>query len=319
MSIAAALKKAQFIKKNSRKDVNFGRKLVYHGLREKRKMGKKLCLALVVLAINVEVIFSQQILFKIGDNITDYLGKNPPQYLTQGTFFIDAPDGRVDFLKYKAETTDIDTKFLVQGSTVFGVMQYEDGETSLLYDIDGDGVLDFIWESLFLPFSVLTESSYTKISGNNNLSGFLDNGFKMYNDDSGPFAPDANSNFLLGFSTNIDISTENRDLFYGMLQYYNFVPDPELAFMVIYSVGMEYEQRFGVSHPLIYLHIAESLINLGSFEYAVDFIDDILADYPDFVPAKVYSWQLDEDAATKQRKYNELKAKHPNHWIVKQI
>jgi len=282
-------------------------------------MGVKRCLVLLLAAVNVGLVFSQQVLFDVGDNIVDYLGKNPPQYLTQGTFFLDAPDGRVDFLKYKADTADIDTKFLVQGSTVFGVLQYENDEASLLYDIDRDGILDLRWESLFLPFSVLTDSSYTKISGNNNLLEFLDNGLEMYDDDAGPFAPDANNNFLLGFSANMDTSIENRDLFYGMLQYYNFVPCPELAFMIIYSVGIKYEERFGDSHPLIFLHIAESLINLGSFEYAAEFIDDILSTYPDFVPAKVYSWQLEGDAAIKQQKYIELKVNHPNHWIVKQI
>jgi len=265
------------------------------------------------------VIFPQQILFNVGDNIIDYLNNNPTQYLTQGTFFINFPDGRIDFLKYKAETTDIDTKFLIQGSTVFGVMQYENGTTNFLYDITGDGILDINFDSLFLPYSALTNSQYTKKSRNNNLRQFLDNGFNMFNDDAGPYAPGINNKFLSDFLSQLDVSVDNRDLFYGMLQYYNFVRSPELALMIISSIGIMYEDRFGAFHPLILLHYAESLINLGLYEYAIDAINKILSTNPNFIPAKVYSWQLEENPTIKQRKYNELKTNHSNHWIVKQI
>jgi hypothetical protein len=263
------------------------------------------------------IVFPQQILFRINDNIIDYINNNPPQYRIQGAFAINTPDGRIDFLKYKAVTTEIDTKFLVQGSIVFGVMQSENNVTSFLYDINGDGTIDVIRDSFFLPFWVLTESQYTIISANNNLMEFLDNSLRMFNDDAGPSA--AGVNILSDFSSNMDISVNNRDLFYGMLQYYFFARDPALALMVILELGSMYEMRFGNIHPLIYLHIAESMINLNLNEYAIEYINELLLIQPDFVPAKVYSWQLEEDPAIKQRKYNELKRDHPNHWIVRQI
>ena len=78
------------------------------------------------IIIIVNSVFSQQILFNIGDNIIGYLDKNPTQYLTYVTFLIDSPDGRVDFLKFKPDTTETDIKFLVQDKHVFGVMQYKD-------------------------------------------------------------------------------------------------------------------------------------------------------------------------------------------------
>jgi hypothetical protein len=279
---------------------------------------KRFFVILLSLSTNL-FIFSQQIIFNHGDNIIDYLNSNPPQYLTYGTFFIDSPDGRLDFLKYKAETSDIDTKFLVQGSTVFGVMQYVNNTTVFLYDITGDGILDVSFDNLFLPFSVLTKSPYTKISENNNLQHFLDNGLRIFNNDAGPYAPGVNNRYLSDFSSNIDISINNRDLFYGMLQYYNFVGNPSLALMIISEIGIRYEERFGVIHPLILLHIAESMINHNFHEYAIEYINAILATNPDFIPAKVYSWQLERDPEIKQTKYIELKTNHPNHWIVRQI
>ena len=263
------------------------------------------------------IVFPQQILFEVNDNIIDYINDNPPQYRVQGAFAINSPDGRVDFLKYRAVTTEIDTKFLVQGSTVFGVMQSENNVTSFLYDINGDGIIDIIRDSFFLPFWVLTESQYTNISTNNNLLELFDNSLRMFNDDAGPSATGVN--ILSDFSSNMGISVNNRDLFYGMLQYYLFARDPDLALMIISELGKSYERRFGGMHPLIYLHIAESLINMNLNEYAIEYINELLLIQPDFVPAKVYSWQLEEDPAVKQRKYNELKRDHPNHWIVRQI
>jgi hypothetical protein len=117
------------------------------------------------------IIYSQQIIFHIGDNITEYINRNPPLYLAQGTFLYDIPDGGVDLLIYKTETSEIDTKFLVQGSSVFGVMQYENNTTKLLYDITGNGILDISHDSLLIPFWVLSKSAQTKMSRNNNIIG----------------------------------------------------------------------------------------------------------------------------------------------------
>jgi len=265
------------------------------------------------------LLFPQQITFEIGDNIRDYLDRNPAIYLTQGDYLLNSPDGRVDFLKYKAETSDADTKFLVQGSNVFGVMQYEDNATYILYDLTGNGVLDVYFNSLFIPFWVLSESGYTKTSGNNNIVKLLDNGLMIMNSNENPYANDAMRKHVMEFASYIDVSAENRDLFYGMLEYYNFSQYPSLAIMLMSELGIRYNSRFGSIHPLIYLHLAESLINLGNGKQAENFINAILATNPDFIPAKVYSWQLETDSVRKQIKYNDLKTKNPNHWIVVQI
>ncbi|MCL2832215.1 MAG: hypothetical protein FWD78_03505 [Treponema sp.] len=264
-------------------------------------------------------IFSQQILFKINDNILDYIDKNPPAYLTQGTAVLDSPDGRIDFYKYKAETADTDTKFLVQGSTVFGVMQSENGTTNILYDITGDGILDIGFNLLFMPFWVLSGSDYTKISSANNLLPYLDNGLEMFNSDDNPYQNGIIQNYVMNYSNNTGLAVENRDLFYGMLEYYSLSKYPNLALMLITELGIRYNSRFGSVHPLFLLHTAESMINLGYGDYARPVIESILSANPDFVPALVYSWQLETDPAVKKIKYDDLKKNHPNHWIVRQI
>ena len=263
--------------------------------------------------------FSQQILFKPGDNIIEYLDQNPPGYLTYGNFLINSPDGRVDFLKYNAETSDTDTKYLVQGSTVFGVMQYQNDSTVILYDITGNGILDVGFNSLFIPFWVLSESESTKISGDNNLLRYLNLGYDLFNSNENPYSSGRINEYVREFAQNIDITDDNRDLFYGMLEYYSFSQYPGLALMLISELGLRYEKRFGTIHPLILLHTAESLINLGYGEYALKFINDIQLVDQNFIPAKVYGWQLETDKSLKDKKYRELITNYPNHWIVKQI
>jgi hypothetical protein len=264
-------------------------------------------------------VYSQQIIFTVGDNITNYVKNNPPQYLTQGEFLYNIPDGRFDFLKYKVETSEIDTIFLVQDSNVFGVIQHENNTTIVLYDITGDGILDISHDSLLIPFWILSKSAHTKITDKNNLLRFLDNGLKIFNGNDNPHANNAMRNHIVDFSQNINISIENRDLIYGMLEYYRLAQYPSLALMIISELGIRYAERFGSIHPLINLHVAESLINMGYGEVALGFINEILSENPDFVPAKVYSWQLETDPVIKQRKYNELKTNYPRHWIVRQI
>jgi len=265
------------------------------------------------------IVFPQQIIFHVGDNFIEYLNRNPPQYLAEGVFLYNIPDGRVDFLKYKIETSDSDTIFLIQGSSVFGVMQYENKSTKFFYDITGNGILDVSHDSLLIPFWVLSKSANTKITRNNNVLRYFDNGIKMFNSNDNPYANDAMFRYVQEFSSLINISTNNRDLFYGMLEYYRLSQYPFLALMIISELGIRYNERFGSIHPLILLHTAESLINSGDNELAVGFINDILSVNPNFIPAKVYSWQLEKDPTIKQRKYNDLKTNYKNHWMVKQI
>ena len=273
---------------------------------------------LISAAFNVSV-YSQQLLFKVGDNIIDYLNQNPTQYLTQGTLLMDSPDGQVDFLKYKANTIETDTKYLVQGSNVFGVMQNDNISTYFLYDINGDGILDCEHDFLFLPFWVLSESGYTKTVVDNNLLEYLDNGYKMFNGKENPYSSGSMRKYLTDFASNTGIANYNRDLFYAILEYYSFAQYPELALMILFEFETRYKERFGSSHPVIILHIIESMINNGYRENAADFIKEYESKYFDFIPLKVYSWQLEKNPLIKQQKYEKLKQEHPEHWIVLQI
>lgn len=93
---------------------------------------------------------------------------------------------------------------------------------------------------------------------------------------------------------------------------------PSLELME-YMAG-EYKTRFGGRvHPLIYLHTAETLINLNHSDEAKTYIDLLLGQDPDFIPAQAYAYRLEDDRAKAAERLTKLKAEHPNHWIVKQL
>lgn len=69
-----------------------------------------------------------------------------------------------------------------------------------------------------------------------------------------------------------------------------------------------YKERFNKEHPLIYLWMIETLINVGADKKdLVLLLNDVLNLYPDFIPFQVYSWQLEKDKKVKENKYKNLK------------
>jgi hypothetical protein len=266
------------------------------------------------------LIFSQQKIFQVGDNVLNHLNRNPPQFRVPGQKILKTPDGSVDLLKYQVEILDTDIIFLAQGSTVFGVVQRENNNTRNIYDINGDGILDVEHDDLFIPPWVLSKSQYTKISKNNKLPLLLDNIYEMFNNNISPYeTTDFEEKYLTNFfSAIIDTSVDNRDLYYAMFQYYLLNDRPFLALLIISDLARRYHERFGTIHLLIKLFTAETLINLGDTKNAMMFINEILSTSPDYVPAKVYRWQLESNPTVRQRMYNELKKNFPNHWMVRQ-
>jgi hypothetical protein len=144
--------------------------------------------------------------------------------------------------------------------------------------------------------------------------------YEMFNNNISPYETDFDTKHLPKFvSAIIDTSIDNRDLYYAMFQYYNMSDNPYLALLIISDLALRYNERFGTIHPLIKFHAAETLIDLGDTNNAMMFINEILSNSPDYIPAKVYRWQLENNPTVKQRMYKELKENHQNHWMVRQI
>jgi hypothetical protein len=48
-------------------------------------------------------------------------------------------------------------------------------------------------------------------------------------------------------------------------------------------------------------------------------LKELLTISPDFIPAKVYEYQLESNSSIKAELLENLKQKYPEHWIVKQL
>jgi tetratricopeptide (TPR) repeat protein len=281
---------------------------------------KKLLFILLDFGLCV-FLFSQHITFNIGDNIIEYINKNPPPYLKSGISLLDSiPEGQIDFLKYKIDTVDEDIKFLAQDHNIIGIMQSTNGVTTMLYDWNGDGTLDVEYNSIIMPHWVLSVSSRTKKQKKNNLSKYLDNGIELFNGTVNPYSSGIINQYIDEFINNTDVTIPNRDLFFGFfLYYYSLGKTAMIDDCILTALDVDYTARFGKTHPLILLHRAETYLNMGNKDKAMELFDALLKLKPDFVPAKLYSWQLETNEKEQQRKYIELKTKYPQHWIVVQI
>jgi len=128
---------------------------------------RKIILACFACISLITTAYSQNITFKIKDNIVEYCDRNPPQYLTPGPTLLNIPEGTQNFLKYKEETTPKDIKFLENNQYIVGILQNINGDDQLLYDLNGDGLLDSRVPIMIVPFWILSKSINTQKNSEN--------------------------------------------------------------------------------------------------------------------------------------------------------
>ena len=269
-------------------------------------------------------IYSQNYSFEVGDDIVAFTQKNPPGYFISRVQLIKMPDGFQEMIGYKEVITKEDTKFLVSGNKLVGVTQYVNGKEICLYDMVGDGKIDIISPYPIVPAWVITDSEYNKKSSKNNIDKYLEEFYKLFNGNENPYTSKKLNKLIdKTMQASANIKNENRDLIYGIFLYYGLqsIKNPFLDFANMNMVENTYKERFNKGvHPLIYLWMIETLINVGADKKDLEpLLNDILNLYPDFIPFQVYSWQLEKDKKVKENKYKNLKNKYPKHWIVKQL
>jgi hypothetical protein len=260
----------------------------------------------------------------LGQDLLQFMNKNPPGYKTFGPKILQMREGTIDFYKYSPVTTDLDLKILVVVDKYeIGVLQREDDDSVILLDMKGDGKLDTKFPILFVPYWVVAQNTPNRLkTNNNNVKEFLDGFYKAFQTDVNPYLQngelDQRSSELLKNLENDNL--ENRDLIYTIFCYYRLGNAfPMQALEALNYLTDNYVSRFDSAHPLLFLYTVETLLNLGNIEGARGVLLDLLKIDPGFVPAQVYQWQLEQDKQEKERLYKQLKKLHPNHWIVVQI
>jgi len=205
-----------------------------------------------------------------------------------------------------------------------GILEFVDGKEQYIFDFDNDGILDLEVPFPMVPIWIMTDSNEVKKDVNNNVEKYFNEIIELFNGTENPFVSGTISKVVDSIKWDIgDPRVTNRDVLYGIWLYYGIAQEfsPELDFKILDEIEKAYKNRFGLKDTpnLILLHKIETLINQNNSAEAKKLIKIGEKQFPDCIPIKVYSWQLEDNKKTKEKKYKELKQKYPNHWIVKQI
>ncbi len=251
----------------------------------------------------------------------------PPKFVSQAYSVFPVPEGTMNYY-YSDDPNTVTAQDGMKTYVVFmdkypaGMYVYRDGEEVLLMDSDGDGILEDFPTDMFLPFWVVAYNTDDSLKTDNpKINDIFDELYEQYKSNSNPYTDGSHDSTLSELKELLlDDSLENRDLFYTLLCYYYFgSSDPYLAYDPIAFIDGACGRRFPEKHPLIYLHLTETLMNLRAFDYAKEILRELLSLDNEFVPARVYEWQMEDDETRKAELYKVLKETWPDHWIVSQI
>lgn len=281
---------------------------------------KKILLPLIITIFVHTNIYPYDLL-KIGDNVIKYIKKNPIKYKLLNQKISNWPEGVVTLLAYH---TKVDGKspiivFAIDKYPI-GVLQGSSPNAYYIFDIDGDGILDTKTDKGILPFWVVYDNSKNR-SKKDNITSTFNLAYESFQSNEGPNINQKlkeSINKLYEFKENIN--AENRDLAYLFLFYqiYNQY-FPEQSLNCINLLMKEYTSRYDKIHPILLLYKAETLINLKKEQDAKQIIAELRKVDPNFIPAKAYEYRLETDKEKAKILLKDLKEKHKNHWIVKQL
>lgn len=274
----------------------------------------------VLLVITGYTCFSQALL-QPGDNLTDYLKKNPAKVKIGEQSLFPIPEGKYTFYGY-SEKIDGTTPIIVYCDEKYpvGVLQGMSPRAYYIFDLDGDGIVESPTSTAILPYWVVYQTS-KKRTRKDTISEVMTAIYDAFQSDQGP----ANNESMNNAIRTMDQYTHNnknanRDLMY-LLYFYSehnqrFM---EISLKALDLLESESKKRFKKVHPLIYLYYAETNLNLGNVEKAREYIAILREMDETFIPAIAYDLMLEPDKEKAQQIKEKLKKEHGSHWIVKQL
>lgn len=275
----------------------------------------------ILLVLSVPVALAQAPL-KLGDDVRAAFASDNPSHMVFGAAVVDIPEGTIAFYKKAADSERNDRKYLVVlDRYVVGVLQDTGAGSEILVDADGNGTLDYASNVLRVPFWVVArEYSHTPEDADN-VRPYMDHSIQNFNSTADPYSTGRHARLLVSLLDAVaDPTTPNRDLLYALFDYHTLGNRyPWAAMQAIRYVTDSYLNRYPNAHPILYLHTAESMINLGQSSAARDVVAFLVQSWPGFIPGRVYEWQLEPDPERRRELYQALKNSFPNHWIVLQL
>ena len=198
----------------------------------------------------------------------------------------------------------------------FSVMQGKPPSAYNLYDTDGDGLLDFQTDELFVPLWVVLQNSRVIDAQKNDIKHIMDIFYEQFQSDMGPDKQTFRQAYIAFEPFHEDISVPNRDLMYLLYYYNEMVPYPTQALYAMKLLEELYSDRYQEFHPLISLFILESSINGSDPTTARDYVQKLLVQDPGSIPGQYYQYRLEENSELKQEMRTSLIESYPEHWLI---
>ena len=232
------------------------------------------------------------------------VGSNINEYYKQNSAKFDAVSKIESTNRWPENTVSVRKASNPTGDNVFAVLTTKDNEPFaagvdtpkgkvFIYDMDGDGLIDFSNENLIIPFWIVTHFTSGKKEGNQFIK-LMDELMQTFQSDQGPVL----QNFPYQDSLSIlkkmaqDPSQDDRDLAYAFT-FYSLYRDesPSIAIACIFWIGNRCIKRFGEVHPLVLLYTAETAMLLDKVDQARSLTRMLLERTPSFIPALVLDYR----------------------------
>jgi hypothetical protein len=201
----------------------------------------------------------------------------------------------------------------------FGIL-IENETPYFLIDIDGDSILDYQMNRLFVPHWVVSLNSKEK-NNEDNINSIFEMYYQAYQNNESL----RDSELIINGAREIinagqNISYQNRDVLYIFYLYDIFYSRAEyqLCLRFLSYLDNEINSRFRKgTHVVIFIYLVETLYKLNRFEDANEINDMLLGEYPNCIPGLVYQYLLEQNLGVRDELKIKLLGNFGDHWLVK--
>lgn len=259
-----------------------------------------------------------------GDDLAEHFSRFPSAYAFDAPAFSSWAEGKEVILMGIAPDLD-NNEFLFMATAEripFGVFVRAATDYFLL-DTDGDRKIDVQSVHMWIPAWTIRRKTQIAATDKTVYNLFDKLYQSMLQADDGAIDGATAAQFER-YKT--DMKLPNRHLVYLLDSYQELVaraqdrkqrPPAELCMPIIAQLGKEFDALYGGVPPLVNIYFGEALLSARYEDNARKHFKMVLEYFPESVPAQVYDYRLETDAAQKKAKLEKLKQEHPAHWMVK--
>ena len=263
---------------------------------------------------------------KIGDNLKQEFKKIDKAYFFDAPPFTEWAEGTgMLLIGDQPIPQDCEHLFLaLKDTTLIGVFRVTKPNI-FLFDTRGESVLTTASEFFMIPGWVVKRN--TKVSAaDRTFYTILD---QMYEQALQADSGDVDEQILLAYQQfTSDVSLANRHIAVLFDTYQTILretaskgiqPPGDICIPLINQVAEACMDLYGSVPAIVNIYQGEALERAGEVDKARAHFKKSLKTYPNSIPIMVYNCELELDSAKKKALANQLKAQHPEHWMVKEM